>query len=315
MINFSKDFVNWEWYSDTKVKIVFIHLLLNACEKDTKYQGQVIPSGSVLTTVNQLAKEVGLTVQETRTTLKKLSSTHEINTIATNKKTLVTLVNYRVYSTSTSAEQQDNNKRITNEQQTNNKPTTNQQQDNTIATNEQQALTPPTQTICNTSENAEQQTNNKQAEQEKKKEKERSKEKEIKKELYINNNIHLSAGTDEGEKINFAEIVDEYNTKTKSLPKVKFTSDKRKKALKSLLSKITKDELTKVFVMAEESDFLSGRSGGWNGCGFDWLINYNNAIKVLEGKYKNKGVDENVSGYNSENDSKPRFEHNKGRTF
>ena len=41
--------------------------------------------------------------------------------------------------------------------------------------------------------------------------------------------------------------------------------------------------------MAEDSDFLSGRNGKWTSCNFDWLINENNMVKVLEGNYKNKG--------------------------
>ena len=41
-------------------------------------------------------------------------------------------------------------------------------------------------------------------------------------------------------------------------------------------------------MLSESSDFLSGRNGAWPGCSFDWLINYNNAIKVIEGAYDNK---------------------------
>jgi hypothetical protein len=40
--------------------------------------------------------------------------------------------------------------------------------------------------------------------------------------------------------------------------------------------------------MAQASDFLSGRNGKWTGCNFDWLINENNMVKVLEGNYENK---------------------------
>jgi len=85
------------------------------------------------------------------------------------------------------------------------------------------------------------------------------------------------------------EVVELYNSICVSLPKVVTISEKRRKQIKALLKKIRdRTEIEIVFRKAEESDFLSGRSGKWNGCNFDWLINYNNFLKVLEGTYDNK---------------------------
>lgn len=85
------------------------------------------------------------------------------------------------------------------------------------------------------------------------------------------------------------EIADLYNSICKALPKVKDVTDKRKEKIRVLWrDKPDIDIFELLFVKAEESEFLSGRSGKWNGCSFDWLINYNNAIKVLEGNYDNK---------------------------
>jgi hypothetical protein len=44
-----------------------------------------------------------------------------------------------------------------------------------------------------------------------------------------------------------------------------------------------------IFTLADESDFLSGRKSPNSWCGFDWLINSTNALKVIEGNYKNTG--------------------------
>ena len=85
-----------------------------------------------------------------------------------------------------------------------------------------------------------------------------------------------------------ADIVNLYNEICISLPKVKDLTDKRKRAIKNLLNKYTDGDIEQVFMMAEESDFLSGRNGSWNGCGFDWLMNANNFVKVREGNYSNK---------------------------
>ncbi|MGB9813501.1 MAG: hypothetical protein ACPLRZ_07780 [Thermovenabulum sp.] len=90
-------------------------------------------------------------------------------------------------------------------------------------------------------------------------------------------------------KLKLSDVVEIYNSICVSLPKVVTISEKRKKQIRALLKKIRDEtELRTVFMKAEESDFLSGRSGRWNGCNFDWLINYNNFIKVLEGTYDNK---------------------------
>lgn len=97
-------------------------------------------------------------------------------------------------------------------------------------------------------------------------------------------------------KIPYEKIVDLYNSICKTLPQVKKLTDKRKRVLKTRWKKYNDLSIyVEIFRKAEESDFLSGRSGKWTGCNFDWLINENNMIKVLEGNYDNKkkGVNEN----------------------
>ena len=83
------------------------------------------------------------------------------------------------------------------------------------------------------------------------------------------------------------EIVDAYNRICHSLPKCITLSDKRKKTLKTRFKDgFHYEDFEDVFIAAEKSDFLSGRKGKWK-AGFDWLINENNMIKVLEGNYNN----------------------------
>lgn len=87
----------------------------------------------------------------------------------------------------------------------------------------------------------------------------------------------------------YTEIVDSYNRLCINLPRAVTITDKRKKSMKSRWHQYTDINMYyKLFKMAQDSDFLSGKNGKWTGCNFDWLINENNMVKVLEGNYENK---------------------------
>ena len=108
-----RQFLEWEWYSDLNVRVLFFHCLLRANFKDQKFQGQIIKRGEFVTSIAHLSAETGLSQQQTRTALEKLEKTEEINKRTTSQYTVITVNNWDKY--------QDDNKQITNEQQTNNK--------------------------------------------------------------------------------------------------------------------------------------------------------------------------------------------------
>lgn len=116
-IKLYRKFLNWEWYKDNNVKIIFLHLLLTANHKDKKWKGKTIKKGQKLTSLNHLAEETNLTIQQTRTAISKLKSTNEITIKATSKYTLITIEKYSDYQ----VEEIENNKR--NNKQNNNQST------------------------------------------------------------------------------------------------------------------------------------------------------------------------------------------------
>ena len=97
-----RSFLKWEWYSDINTKVIFLHLLLVANHEDTKWRGIIIKRGQHITSSSKLAKEVGLTRQQTRTSLDKLSLTNEITTSSTNNYTVITISNYLKFQQVTS---------------------------------------------------------------------------------------------------------------------------------------------------------------------------------------------------------------------
>lgn len=109
-ISLYKKFVNWEWYQDTNVKSVFIHLLLLASYEDKKWQGRVVKRGQVIISSGNLASDLKLTRQQVRTALKKLQSTDEISVESTNKYLVITIEKYSDYQSAL----QNNNNQTTN---------------------------------------------------------------------------------------------------------------------------------------------------------------------------------------------------------
>ena len=96
-VKFFRKMVDWEWYTDIPCKILFIHLLLVANHKPSRWKGVSVKRGQRLTGRKALAEETGLSEQEIRTAINKLKSTGEITINPTNKFTLITVCNYDEY--------------------------------------------------------------------------------------------------------------------------------------------------------------------------------------------------------------------------
>lgn len=84
------------------------------------------------------------------------------------------------------------------------------------------------------------------------------------------------------------EIVDLYHERCPSLPKVLIISQKRISLVKARLKDYSIEQIKEVFDKAESSDFLKNGSGTWKGANFEWILNPNNFIKIMEGNYQNK---------------------------
>ena len=130
-IKLYRQFIKWEWYKDSHTKDLFIHLLLLANHEENQWQGKTIKRGQLITSVNHLAEECGISTQNVRTSLKKLKSTHEITIKTTNKYTLVTIENYDKFQGEVIEITHEPTSKLTIKQQTtNNQLTTNKNDKN-----------------------------------------------------------------------------------------------------------------------------------------------------------------------------------------
>ena len=112
--------LQWEWYTDSKTKALFLHCLLKANWKDTKWKGMVIKRGQFVTSLSSLSKETGLSIREVRTALTHLKTTNEVTECVTSKFRIITVLFYDEYQSS----DKQKDKQTTNKRQTNDKQAT-----------------------------------------------------------------------------------------------------------------------------------------------------------------------------------------------
>lgn len=99
-IKLYRKLTEWEWYTDVPTKTLFIHLLLTVNHKPGKWQGIDVPVGATITSIRKLATETGLSIQQVRTAIKHLISTHDLTQSSTAKYTVFKLENYDSYQES-----------------------------------------------------------------------------------------------------------------------------------------------------------------------------------------------------------------------
>lgn len=103
-IKIHRRLLDWEWYSDTNMVRLFLHLLLKANTDDRRWQGREVPRGSLVTSRATLEAETGISQKTIRTCLARLIATGEIEVEATNRFSLVTICNLDNYQESEQGE-------------------------------------------------------------------------------------------------------------------------------------------------------------------------------------------------------------------
>ena len=108
----------WQWYSNSNVKALFIHCLIAANHADLTWQNNTIKRGSFVTSLGSLSSELGMTIKQIRLCIFKLKSSGEIDAKGTNKFTIITVCNYDIYQAFEDEEGQTKGKQRANKGQT-----------------------------------------------------------------------------------------------------------------------------------------------------------------------------------------------------
>ena len=117
--------LSWEWYDDPPTMVVYVHLILSANIDNVIWHGIEIPRGSLISSYAKIAKQTGLSIQQTRTAISHLETTGEITRSAHPKFTVFTLNNYDKFQEVT---QKSTSKSLKNQQANPNQSTFNQHQ-------------------------------------------------------------------------------------------------------------------------------------------------------------------------------------------
>lgn len=123
-IKIYRKFLEWEWYDDINTKCLFLHLLLTASNADKKWHGMTVQRGQVITSLDSLHEDLGLSVRQIRTSLEKLKSTGEVTSKATNKFRVITICKYDSYQDSKVYNDKQIDKQATSKRQADDKQAT-----------------------------------------------------------------------------------------------------------------------------------------------------------------------------------------------
>ncbi len=123
-IKLHRKFSSWEWADEPNMVSLFIHLLISASNRDTRWKGTELKRGQVIFGLNKWSDKTGISVRGLRTCLERLELSHEIDKRTTSKFTIITVLNYDKYQT----EKKESDTETTLDRQTNDKRTTNERQ-------------------------------------------------------------------------------------------------------------------------------------------------------------------------------------------
>lgn len=120
-VKIHRGLLEWEWYDDINTFKLFMHLIFVVNYKENKWHGITLKKGETVKSLSTLSQETKLSIQQIRTSIKKLKSTQEITERQHNKYRIIKVNNYEKYQTN---DTEDNTKITSKQQQSNIKITT-----------------------------------------------------------------------------------------------------------------------------------------------------------------------------------------------
>ncbi|MBR8805992.1 hypothetical protein [Porphyromonas levii] len=96
-IKLHRNLTHWQWYDDSLMVHLFIHLLLSANFEERQWRGITIRRGQLVTSTQQLAEGIHSTYKMVFSRLCKLEKSGEISKIRNNQFSIITITKYDDY--------------------------------------------------------------------------------------------------------------------------------------------------------------------------------------------------------------------------
>ena len=93
-IPLSRALLEWDWHNEPKTGWLYVVMLMMANHEETRWRGETLRRGQLLTGRKQLSIASGLTEDEVRTALAHLKKTEDISVTAKAKYSIVTMLRY-----------------------------------------------------------------------------------------------------------------------------------------------------------------------------------------------------------------------------
>lgn len=89
--------MDWEWYRNGNTFRVFVHCLLRANWKEGRFEGRRIMPGQFVTSIGNMAQDLGLTYDQVRQAILHLNITQEITHEKIPQGLIITVKNWSRY--------------------------------------------------------------------------------------------------------------------------------------------------------------------------------------------------------------------------
>lgn len=120
-IKIDRKIMNWRYYNDPDMLALWVHILLNAYWTEGYSQGEEVKRGQFWTTYQQLGQELRFGISKIKRALTRLENEKQIKTKSTNRKTLITVVNYDIFQDTTKPSEKPTKNKTENQRKTNEK--------------------------------------------------------------------------------------------------------------------------------------------------------------------------------------------------
>lgn len=249
-IQLSRRLLEWEYFNDELMLRGWLYLLLKANHDDKVWRGLRIKRGQYVTSLSKMAKDLDISIQQTRRILDTLKSTYEIASCATNKFTIISICKYEYYQGDRKKKQQTKEQADEQALQHKHQQALQQQLNNIIKNKEKKNIPSNEGKSVDTPDPKTEETV------------------DFDGLLKFFNNTMASNNS--------------------VIPKIVGISEKRKQSVRARVREHSKRAVFEVITKASLSNFLNGKNQRGFVASFDWIFKPTNFPKVLEGNYDNE---------------------------